>query len=245
MSALWWGLTALKFQSPEFDPKYEKKNYILGLSWKISCQIASLFDMYIDMDERITGKQDRPSLIIEDPPRAHQISQNIYIFLHSGPHIQIVSLCCTYVSTVMRSAFGAPGAPGFYVRAQHYPKKCILFIFGFICYFNWKGSYQIASIFNIYVIIKEKVDVSQDGPSLNLNLLCGQEVWSEPSTGARMVPENGQTTKTKKIFYMLFWLESLSILLQIYTFLFSKRGVCFYWVARFYWDIYGIFWAWS
>ena len=36
--------------------------------------------------------------------------------------------------------------------------------------------------------------------------------------GPRMVPENGQTTKTKKIFYMLFWLVRLSILLQIYTF---------------------------
>ena len=49
-------------------------------------------------------------------------------------------------------------------------------------------------------------------------LLCGQEVWSEPSMGARMVPANGQTIKTKKIFYMSFWLERLSILLQIYTF---------------------------
>ena len=48
--------------------------------------------------------------------------------------------------------------------------------------------------------------------------LCGQEVWSEPSMGARMVPANGQTTKTTKIFYMSFWLERLSILLQIYTF---------------------------
>ena len=36
--------------------------------------------------------------------------------------------------------------------------------------------------------------------------------------GARMVPANGQTTETKKIFYMSFWLERLSILLQIYTF---------------------------
>ena len=36
--------------------------------------------------------------------------------------------------------------------------------------------------------------------------------------GARMVPANGQTTKTTKIFYMSFWLERLSILLQIYTF---------------------------
>ena len=45
--------------------------------------------------------------------------------------------------------------------------------------------------------------------------------------GARMVPANGQTTKTKKIFYMSFWLERLSILLQIYTFTFnfcSQKG---------------------
>ena len=51
-----------------------KKKYIffhiLGLNLKISYQIVSLFDMYIDMGERIAGKQDRPSLIIEDPLRA-------------------------------------------------------------------------------------------------------------------------------------------------------------------------------
>ena len=47
--------------------------------------------------------------------------------------------------------------------------------------------------------------------------------------GARMVPANGQTTKTKKIFYMSFWLERLSILLQIYTFacnFCSQKGGC-------------------
>ena len=42
----------------------------------MSYQIASLFDMYIDMSERIAGKQDRLSLIIEDPLRAPKI----YIF---------------------------------------------------------------------------------------------------------------------------------------------------------------------
>ena len=45
--------------------------------------------------------------------------------------------------------------------------------------------------------------------------------------GARMVPANGQTTKLKKIFYMSFWLERLSILLQIYTFAWnfcSRKG---------------------
>ena len=41
--------------------------HILGLNLKISYQIVSLFDMYMDMGERMAGKQDRPSLIIEDP----------------------------------------------------------------------------------------------------------------------------------------------------------------------------------
>ena len=36
--------------------------HILGL--KISYQIVSLFDMYIDMGERIAGKPDRPSPIM-------------------------------------------------------------------------------------------------------------------------------------------------------------------------------------
>ena len=79
MSALWWGLTALKFsftwvrhKGPPGTPKYEIKVYffqILGLDLKISYQIVSFFDMYIDMGERIAGKQDRFSLIIEDPLR--------------------------------------------------------------------------------------------------------------------------------------------------------------------------------
>ena len=71
----------------------------------MSYQIASLFHMYIDMGERIAGKQDRFSLIIEDPLRAPKI----YIFLilaHKWKNgFQIVSPCCTYVSTVMRYAF--------------------------------------------------------------------------------------------------------------------------------------------
>ena len=33
------------------------------------------FYIYIDMGGRIAGKQDMPSLIIEEPPRAHQIAK--------------------------------------------------------------------------------------------------------------------------------------------------------------------------
>ena len=52
---------------PLGPPKYENNNvyHILDLNLKHSYQIASLFYMYIDMGERIAGKQDRPSLIIE------------------------------------------------------------------------------------------------------------------------------------------------------------------------------------
>ena len=58
--------------------------HILVLNLQMSYQIASLFDMHIDMGEGIAGKQDRPSLIFEDPLRAPQIAPNIY-FLHFGP----------------------------------------------------------------------------------------------------------------------------------------------------------------
>ena len=42
--------------------------HIFGLNFKISYQIVSLFDMYMDMGERTAGKEDRPSLIIEVVP---------------------------------------------------------------------------------------------------------------------------------------------------------------------------------
>ena len=62
--------------------------HILGLNLKISYQIASLFDMYIDMGERIAGKQDRPSLIFEHPLGAPQIAQNIKKKLHLGSYMK-------------------------------------------------------------------------------------------------------------------------------------------------------------
>ena len=82
MSALLWGLSALKFDvRPPQDPSNMKKNllfvHILGLNLKMSYQIASLFHMYIDMGERIAGKQDRFSLIIEDPPQGPQNTPKI------------------------------------------------------------------------------------------------------------------------------------------------------------------------
>ena len=89
LSALLWGLSALKFpftwvrrKAPPRTPQIWKKVlffHILGLNLKMSYQIASLFHMYIDMGEWIAGKQDRFSLIIEDPLRAPKIPPK-YIF---------------------------------------------------------------------------------------------------------------------------------------------------------------------
>ena len=56
-----------------------------GINLKMSYQIASLFHMYIDMGERIAGKQDRFSLIIEDPLRAPKIPPKYTFFSHFGP----------------------------------------------------------------------------------------------------------------------------------------------------------------
>ena len=59
-------------RAPQDPPNMKKKVdffHILGLNLKISYQIVSLFDMYMDMGERIAGEQDRHSLIIEDPLR--------------------------------------------------------------------------------------------------------------------------------------------------------------------------------
>ena len=54
--------------------------------FKISYQIASLIHMYIDMGERIAGKQDKPSLIIEDPLRAPKIAPKYNIFFYILAH---------------------------------------------------------------------------------------------------------------------------------------------------------------
>ena len=95
LSALLWGLTALKFsftwvrhKGPPEPPKYEKNIiicHILGLNLNMYYHIASLFHMYIEMGERIAGKQDRASLIIEDPLRAPKIAQKYAIFFTFWP----------------------------------------------------------------------------------------------------------------------------------------------------------------
>ena len=90
----WWLFFVLKFSFNWVRRKGPTASiffHILGLNIKHSYQIASLFDMYIDMGERIAGKQDRPSLIIEDPFRAPQIAQNIHWFFKLFPLVVHIS----------------------------------------------------------------------------------------------------------------------------------------------------------
>ena len=66
-----------------------KKSIIFVIFWvlnlKMSHQIASLFHIYIDMGERIAGKHDRFSLIIEDPLRDPKIPPKYKKKIHFGP----------------------------------------------------------------------------------------------------------------------------------------------------------------
>ena len=91
LSALWWDLTALKFsftwvqrKGPQDPPnmKKVKKIILFGLNLNISYQIASLFDMYIYMGERIAGKHDRPSgfniHFSRTPKNGNKIMKNVY-----------------------------------------------------------------------------------------------------------------------------------------------------------------------
>ena len=75
------------------------------------------------MVERIAGKQDILSLIIEDPLRAPPNSPKYKFYLHFGPYMKNWFSNCFhyyYVSTVMRSTFADPG---FYIGAQHNSEK--------------------------------------------------------------------------------------------------------------------------
>ena len=66
-------------------------------------------------------------------------------FSNCFPLILYICLHCDEVCICWH--FGAPGTSGFYVRAQHDPKKKKIFFH--IFYFNSKGSYQIASMFDM------------------------------------------------------------------------------------------------
>ena len=75
------------FRSPGFDVRHPRTPPpYFGFKLKIFLyQIASIFYMYIDMGEMIADKQDRPSLIIEDPQGPKNSPK--YKYLYILPHI--------------------------------------------------------------------------------------------------------------------------------------------------------------
>ena len=69
-------------------------------------RIASIFYMYIDMGERIAGKQDGPGPIIYGPPSAPRIAKNVHFCILRPIYEKLAVIfapCYTYVCSVMRS----------------------------------------------------------------------------------------------------------------------------------------------
>ena len=106
--------------------------------------IASIFDMQINIKERVDVNQDGPSLIIEAPP-GPQIVKDVNVF-----HIYMKNLlfcCCTYVSSVMRSSWHF-STSGFNIRFPRPPKIKKKLITNF---------HQITSIF--YMLLEDSFGV--------------------------------------------------------------------------------------
>ena len=69
-------------------------------------RIASIFYMYIDIGERIAGKQNGPGPIIYGPPRAPRIAKNAHFCILWPIYKKLAVMffpCYTYVCSVMRS----------------------------------------------------------------------------------------------------------------------------------------------
>ena len=80
-----------------------KKKVFKILKLQSFYHIASIFDMYINIKERVDVNQDWPSLIIEAPPHppGPQIAKDVNVFSVKNL-LSIFFLCCTYISSVMR-----------------------------------------------------------------------------------------------------------------------------------------------
>ena len=102
-------------------------------------RIASIFDMWIDIDERIAGKQDGPGPIIYGPPRAPWIAKNaivLYIVAHiwkTGSYLSpllYIHVCLLCDKVLLPCNFRSPG---FDKRAPRTPQIWTKVYF-FICW---------------------------------------------------------------------------------------------------------------
>ena len=129
MSPLWWGLHLLTFRWPWYPwilckgPTWPQNLYLFFLNSKGFYDIASIFDMQINLKERVDVNQDGPSLIIEAPPPGPQIVKDVNVFhIIMKNLLSMVFLCCTYVSSVMRSSWHF-STSGFNIRFPRTPQK--------------------------------------------------------------------------------------------------------------------------
>ena len=119
-------------------------------------RIASIFYMYIDIGERIAGKQDGPGLIIYGPPRAPRIAQNANFFHIGGPYMKnwwlflpLLWICLLCDEVLLAWNFRSPG---FDVRAPQHPPNMIFFYF--FSYFGFKLKNFLSDCFLIWHVHK-------------------------------------------------------------------------------------------
>ena len=142
-----------------FSRRYASAFHRLRDNLKNPYQIASIFDI----GERIAGKQDGPGPIIYGPPRAPRIAKNAH-FCILCPIYEKLSVIFSLVIhmfalwwglTALKFSFtwvwrkGPPRIP------QIWKKMYILGL-------NLKISYQIVSLFAIYIDIGERIAGEQD-----------------------------------------------------------------------------------
>ena len=103
-------------------------------NFKKPYRIASIFDMQIDIGERIAGKQDWPGLIIYGPPRAPRIAKNTHfciqwlIYEKLCYFFPLLYICLLCDEVLLPWNFRSPG---FDVRAPQDPpnmKKKVYFV---------------------------------------------------------------------------------------------------------------------
>ena len=120
---------------PPGPPKYEKHIFLSYFGFKLKDFLSNCFLIWHvhRMGERIAGKEDRPSLIIEDPPQGPPNSPKYFFFTFWPIYEKLVCKLFPLLYTCLHCGevcicwhFDDPATPGFYVRAQHDPEHFLL-----------------------------------------------------------------------------------------------------------------------
>ena len=210
-----WNFRSLGFdiRAPQDPPNMKKSIFFSYFGFKLQTFLSDCFLIWhvhgYGWEDSWKARYWTPP---QGPPNSPKYTYFFTFWLVWKTGFQIVSSCCTYVSTMMRSAFadilGAPATPGFYVRTQHDPEKNeIYFIFFHIFYFNSKGSYQIVSILSLVSLIGH---ISRYSVLLSfiadICLLCDEVLlpWNFRSLGFDIRAPQDPPNMKKSIFFSYF-----------------------------------------